>query len=370
MSLLESIDFEAGLYRLLRFNCAVTRHELRQRMRGVRAYWVLFAYAAVASGVFLLALWLIAWEGAQQTGPGLRQTNLGRTILQVIAHTQLALVLLIVPAYSAGAIAMEREKRTLEMLRATLLTPADVVTGKLLVALVTAVALLISSLPIAAWCLMLGGVAPEEMLLVYGYLLCVAIFAASLGMLFSSRMGRSLGAVVVTYGAILTLVVSPVVVMPILFALTASAQSGRFAATLGPGLGWTLTTTAACLAGWLAFLTLRWVWRRLLGRRLPRVGGAVAVLAGLALLVFLLDAAGAASANISWFWVLVLEPFVALAAVLSGADVMHAMGSGTALGIPAGVDPQHFVWAICCGLALAGAVVCWALATRTYRVRQ
>ncbi|MBN1459173.1 MAG: ABC transporter permease [Armatimonadetes bacterium] len=192
---------EEGLYRAFRFNPCVARHELRLHMRGWRPFIVLLAYASIASAAVLLTFLPALLEESY----GSYGEELGRVALTVLSFTQLTLILLLLPAYAAAAIAMEREKRTLDMLRATLVTPADVVTGKLLVVFAFGVVLLLTSLPVAAWCLLLGGVSPKEILYTYSYLLAAGALVSALGLAFSARVARPMGAVVSTYGALILL---------------------------------------------------------------------------------------------------------------------------------------------------------------------
>jgi ABC-type transport system involved in multi-copper enzyme maturation permease subunit len=361
------MDLEAGCFRLFRLNPCVARHELRLRMRGTRVYWVLFAYAGIAAATFLIALWVTAWQGNQMGGPGLRQPDLGRIVLTVLAYTQLVLVLLILPAYSAGAITMEREKRTIEMLRATLLSPSDVVTGKLFVVLSLGVLLLLSSLPIGAWSLLLGGVAPEEVAMIYSYLLALAIFASALGMLFSAFLGRSLGAVVGVYGLLLGLLIVPFVVLMIAFSSTGSTLPAM-------GRTWGVATIGAVglAIAWLMFLALRWAWQRMLGRRLRRLGAPVAAVVALAALGLALWPGGAVmteAAKLKWGWYLVVEPYMTLAGLIWGGEVIQVFtGYGSSVG-SSPISAQFLVWAVGTALSLLGAVGCWAAAVRVYRVR-
>lgn len=362
-------DLEAGLYRLIGFNPCVTLHELRLRMRGVRAFMVLFAYAGIAACTFLITLWVTSWSGTQTSSPGMRQPNLGRIVLTVLAYTQLTLVLLILPAYSAGAITMEREKRTMEMLRATLLSPSDVVTGKLLVVLALGAMLLLSSLPIAAWSLLLGGVAPEEIAMIYSYLFCVALFAATLGMLFSSFQKRSLGAVVGAYGVLLTLMIVPAVALAIVLAAMMNAQPTM---KMGAFWGGLLLGLIGLICAWLLFLGLRWLWHRTLGHGTRRVGGALAAAAALILLGWLFLPGGVVlktAAALPTGWVIMVEPYSVLVGLIEGGDVTQEIIGHPASVTTGLVSVQFLVWAVGSAVLLIFACFCWALSIRLYRVR-
>ncbi len=360
------LDVEATSYRLLRLNPCVAVHELRLRMRGPRAFWVLFFCAAVAAGAFLLTLWAEAIEPGSR-GVDWYQSGLGRTVLTVIAYTQLVLLLLILPAYSAGAVTMEREKRTLDMLRATLLTPGDVVSGKLLVVLALGFILLLTSLPIAAWSLFLGGVAPEEILYLYTYLAVVGCFAAALGLLFSSLLGRSVGAVVASYGTLLALLLLPLLLTVILFSGSHPSNPGRV--PLGHLWGALLLALVALACSWLVFLAARWAWRRLFGDRYPTLSYPLPALAAVALLVFALapgSLALTAASKLPVGWFVAVDPFVVPAGILEGSQMMtDLVGPGLK-----GLDLQVLFWGVCIVLGLLAAAFCWALSVRVFRVRR
>ena len=64
---------------------------------------------------------------------------------------------LIAPAFTAGAISLEREKQTLDMLVSTPMRPGGIVVGKLLSALAFVVLMIVAAIPISALVLMYGG---------------------------------------------------------------------------------------------------------------------------------------------------------------------------------------------------------------------
>lgn len=134
----------------LGLNPAVARHELPLRMRGARPFLMLLVYGTAPAVVVLIMLALALSEARQGGRPPSYDTEMGRSLFAGLVMALLGLMVFGIPAYAAGAVAMEREKRALEMLRATLLSSADVVSSKLLVVLAFAGMLLVTSLPVAA----------------------------------------------------------------------------------------------------------------------------------------------------------------------------------------------------------------------------
>src|SRR5947209_4841610 len=146
----------------------VLTKELRVRMRGARAYWILTGYLAILSFMLFMqySQW---WNTAQVRGGGLSMgSKVGQGFFYYIIITQAFLVAFITPAITAGAITMEKEQRTLELLEMTRLSRGSIVAGKLLSAISFVALLLVSSLPLTSICFFLGGVSPEQV--VYWYL--------------------------------------------------------------------------------------------------------------------------------------------------------------------------------------------------------
>src|SRR2546426_9636451 len=91
----------------------VLTKELRVRMRGARAYWILTGYLAFLS--FILFFEYSAWWNLAhgQTGGMSMGSKIGQQFFYGIIITQLFLVAFITPAITSGAITIEREQRTM-----------------------------------------------------------------------------------------------------------------------------------------------------------------------------------------------------------------------------------------------------------------
>lgn len=357
---------EVGLYRVFRFNPCVAVHEMRLRMRGWRPFIVLLAYAAIACAAAALAWIPLALE-QHRFGP--RAIEIGRITFAALAHTQLTLILLIVPAYAAGAVTMEREKRTLEMLRASLVTPSDIVSGKLLVILAFGLVLLITSVPVASWCVLLGGVAPEEVFYVYAFLFAVAFSAAALGMLYSARMRRSMGAIVAAYGTLIATGVLSVMV-PLLLAevLLVRGSSGP---TLGTDAAFWVVLAFSAVAAWTVFFVTRAIAARLLGRGRRWSPTGVGLILGLGLMLVAVLGSGPlvrAISSLSVGAIVILNPYAALSALMEGemaSFIIHGpYGGGSG---PTGL--QFWLWAISTGIFVLLGVALWAGATSAFSRR-
>lgn len=191
--------FESATLTWVTDNPVITK-ELRGRMRGVRAYWVLLAYLLILSIAMFLAY--LGWYTTQSSGGGMVGFVAGRIFFNTLFYSQACLVSLITPALTAGAISIEREQRTFEMIRCTMLKPSMVVFGKLLSSVSFVVLLLTCSLPLVSLCFLLGGVSPNEVVSAYLMLVCDAAMFGALGLVWSTAAANTAAATALSYGTI------------------------------------------------------------------------------------------------------------------------------------------------------------------------
>jgi ABC-type transport system involved in multi-copper enzyme maturation permease subunit len=86
-------------------------------------------------------------------------SNASRAIFRSMSYLQLALVALLAPIFTAGAITQEKDSQTYDILLSTPLTNGQIVLGSLLSRLFFVIALLISGIPIFSVTQIFGGVA-------------------------------------------------------------------------------------------------------------------------------------------------------------------------------------------------------------------
>src|SRR5690606_38816939 len=145
----------------------VLRRELLARWRGRRATIALTVYlgilGAAVYGLYALARSVLRNTGGMGAG-ALAGPAIGRFLLESLMFFTLVLVLFVVPAYAAAQIAGERERRTLPLLQATLLAPWEIVAGKLGASTAWLALLVVSTAPLAAATMFLGGVTVPDVL--------------------------------------------------------------------------------------------------------------------------------------------------------------------------------------------------------------
>jgi ABC-type transport system involved in multi-copper enzyme maturation permease subunit len=195
---------------------AVGLKELRGRMRGRRAFVIMTLYLLFLAG-FAWAWQLIAERtysnsGLNGSSGAFASAQIGQEIFGALLIVETLLVVFLAPAFTAGAISMEREKQTLDMLAATPISSLAIVIGKLFSALTYVFILIVASIPLTAMVFVFGGVGPDEVLRGYVVLLVSAIGLGSLGLFISALMQRTQAATVVTFFGVMALTMGTVFV--------------------------------------------------------------------------------------------------------------------------------------------------------------
>lgn len=218
--------------------------ELRRRLRGARGYWALLAYSLVLV-IILGAFSMLASMSVLVTnisrGPS-AWPLFGHELWLGFLAGQLALVLLLSPVITAGAISSEREKGALEMIFLSGIDTLTLTVDKFFGAIGQLLMVIFSGLPIISVVFIFGGVSPEEMAIGYLILLLSGLFYATLGYLASCLFVRTLAATIWAYGFLLIILVGLPLIPLLLLFLDPAFSPGSFEALLylNPALCYTI----------------------------------------------------------------------------------------------------------------------------------
>lgn len=176
--------------------------EMRVRMRGGRAYWLMAAYVATLGAFFVIMYFsTLAWHRMMNNtvNPRFAQ-ELGRSFYVAMSIVQTVLGVLIAPALTSGALTIEREQRSFDLLAISLMRPRSIVFGKLVSALSFIMLLVFASAPLVSVCFMLGGVDLREFGAAYAVIIGSAFFFGIIGLFCSSLTQRTTTATMLAYG--------------------------------------------------------------------------------------------------------------------------------------------------------------------------
>lgn len=182
---------------LLGANVVVSR-ELRVALRNERAFATLAIYVAIL-GAVVASQFPSEASVALTTSRNTGAAALGFGLFCWFGWSQALLIVLLLPALATGALSQERERRTLEPLLLTPLTPLQIVWGKGVSVLAFAALLLLSTVPLTALCFLLGGVSPGDVIGVYCCLLGLAACVTALGLGCSAKWENTTQATLMCY---------------------------------------------------------------------------------------------------------------------------------------------------------------------------
>jgi ABC-type transport system involved in multi-copper enzyme maturation permease subunit len=144
---------------------------------------------------------------------------------------QFALVMLLTPVYTAGAIAEEKDRRTLEFLLSTDLANREIILSKFLSRFANLAIIVITGIPVLSAIQFLGGVDPDLLLASFVALVLTMASLASLSIFYSVYSRKPRDAILLTY-----FVVAAYVSLGILGQIAISSPAVATTAFFGSGL--------------------------------------------------------------------------------------------------------------------------------------
>ena len=210
------------------------RKELRQRMRERRAWILPTLYLLVIGGAVALAYYLAAEEFNPFSIREIQGAQLGGAIFYTVIFSQMAVLLLLAPVFSAGSVTIEKEQRTLPSLLTSLLSVGQIWWGKFVAALLFLILLLVSALPLLSLTFAFGGVSAWQVIEATGVTLLTLACMCAVGLYCSTVFRRSVHATAACYGVVITLTVLTFVAYTILETYWRSHQLSRPATAQPP----------------------------------------------------------------------------------------------------------------------------------------
>jgi ABC-type transport system involved in multi-copper enzyme maturation permease subunit len=224
----------------------VAELELRQRIRSTRWIVALVVWFVVVGAITGL-VWLSTRNVmAPPLANGAQVRSLqGPMVFGLVVFFVLFLGLLVAPTLSATSINGDRSAGTLAILQVTLLSPFEIVLGKLLASWIAALAFLVVSVPFIGAALAAGGTPVVAMFVCLGVLALLLAAVCAIGLGFSALTARTSGSAVLTYIAVASLSA----LSPIVFGLSyfATTHNETVRVWTVPSTLWKTETPPACV---------------------------------------------------------------------------------------------------------------------------
>jgi ABC-type transport system involved in multi-copper enzyme maturation permease subunit len=132
-----------------------------------------------------------------------RMSEFTESFFFTFALTQFALVIVLTPAYVGGAVAEEKDRKTLEFLLATDLRNHEIVLSKLVSRIANLGLIILAGLPILGFTQFLGGIDPNLVMAAFALTGLTLVSLASLSIFFSVHARRPRDSIVLTYLVVL-----------------------------------------------------------------------------------------------------------------------------------------------------------------------
>ncbi len=182
----------------------VLSRELRQRMRGGKAFLGVGVFVAMLTATVFLVVQGLHTESFDLT----RQTQLGRVLFEWVILVMTLLIVFFVPGIAAGAIAGERERQTLLPMQVTLLRPGQLLAGKIAASASFLLLLIVAGLPVVTTAYALGGINLATGLGGLAVVAVVGVLTTTIIVGFTAGSRRSQSATMLGYAISLALLIA------------------------------------------------------------------------------------------------------------------------------------------------------------------
>ncbi|MDO5409437.1 MAG: ABC transporter permease subunit [Lachnospiraceae bacterium] len=119
-------------------------------------------------------------------------------IFLILAYLQMGIICIIIPVLTAGSIAGERERQTLDIMLTAPVRPFSIVMGKLLASLSQVFLFVISSLPAMSIAFLYGGIQWQYLMVFMAGIMSIAFFSGAIGIWCSSVYRKTIISVIMT----------------------------------------------------------------------------------------------------------------------------------------------------------------------------
>ena len=192
---------------------AVYLKESKLRVRNVK-----FALTVLFYNLILIGIAIFGFSVAfSTTMTGKIEYRNAIALYAALIAIEAGMVMFLVPAFTAGSIAGEREKQTLEILLTTTLKPGQIVWGKLMSSISMVLLLIVSTLPTISIIFTIGGVQILDLLEFVVVIFVCTLLIGSIGIWASVMMKRTVPATVFAYGGIILLCAVTVIIVGVVW---------------------------------------------------------------------------------------------------------------------------------------------------------
>lgn len=188
----------------------VLENEMKRNTRSMKSSWIIFGVNLMLT---IAAVATYFGMGGNNDYLSSGQYRYPVKCYMMMAYILFFMVCILVPGVAGGSIAIERERRTLDILLTTHLSPWKIVIGKLESSLSMVFLISFSTLPAVSLILVFGGVSVIDLLTLVLILVISGIFIGSVGIFCSAVIKKTTVATITSYVAVIILVLGTAIVL-------------------------------------------------------------------------------------------------------------------------------------------------------------
>ena len=211
----------------------VLENEIRRNMRSMKVSWMIFGGNLLLT---LVAVVTCFGTGAGRDYMAAAQYRFPLPCFLIMAFVFVLLICLLVPGIAGGSIAIERERRTLDILLTTHLSPWKIIVGKLEASLCVIFMLACSALPVISLVLIYGGISLTDLLALVAILVICGIFIGSIGVFCSAICRKTTVATILSYVIVLFLALGTIALVEVIYYVL-GVQAERMEIYQAPDVG-------------------------------------------------------------------------------------------------------------------------------------
>lgn len=183
--------------------------DLRLNVRSMKFAMIIFTYNLCLGLIIILFMYVSMHNVTGQLV--FNYENCERLYL-IISGIEFGSIFFVVPALTVGTVAGEREKRTLDLLLVSKLSPLHIICGKMSYAVTIIFILIISDFPLTAMVAVTHSIEMKIQWQLLILLLVTSLYIASIGVFFSTIKKSTIAASLWTYGVILLITIGTIVI--------------------------------------------------------------------------------------------------------------------------------------------------------------
>ncbi len=180
----------------------VYQMEVGTYVRASRVFLLIIAFNCVLS-IVTFVMFYIAFNGVSNMG-AVNYSGLIE-LYTFMAYIEFGMVMLIIPATTAGAITGERERKTLDIMLVGNRHARTIVFGKFMANMRLVFIVMISSIPVLSMVFVYGGIKFANLLQLFAIIMVAGIYIGSIGIFCSSICKKTTSAIMMAYAAFIGL---------------------------------------------------------------------------------------------------------------------------------------------------------------------